>query len=335
MSKKPDTITIALNPRLKVAELPVKFRDSKGRFCKPSKGASYEVTPPGKRKPIKGEIPKESRKSVSSRKTFIAQSLIAWSKIETGKQAKTYRQKVKAQLEVKKQKPVSKAETKRRNQLKERTKAALEKEGFKTPPPSTPRLYERVTVSPPTIEKFVQRSGVHHDPRHADSREGPQEFKKRELHIIKKKVEFDPSNPVELYSFNAKATAISMREFLTPHAIKFLDEMRNDTENAYIFRVETRNRVEGEAPTREGIGTERFRVRDHIPKRDLAQYKKQYPGMTQDQILRELQIQDLTSEMGELFTYFIERYQDYLSKQVVSSMAVTGFSMEVVKGVMT
>ena len=334
MKKNPSPpITFAENPRLKVAELPIKFR-SKGRFSKPGKATSFEVIPPGKRKAIKGEIPKEFRKSVKLRKQYVADQLIAWSKVEAQKKSKTARSEVKRLLEKKKAKPVSKAETKRRATLAQRTKHALEAEGFDKIPASTPRLDKKAYVSPPEVEKFVKRAGVHHDPRHSDSREGPAVFAEKQLNIIKQKVEFDPSSPVEIHSFNAKATTIALREFLRPHAIKFFNEMRKQSDNAYIFRVETRNRVDGAPSTREGVGTERFIVRSSIQKQDLRVLKKEFPGLSYDELLQMQQQKDIEDKIVDLFEYFEDRYKNYLSSKVISSMAVTGFSMEVVKGVM-
>jgi hypothetical protein len=329
--KTKNSITFTANPRMKVAEIPVLFRDAKGRFCSPNKGKTFEIKPPGAKKAFKGEIPKELRKTVAARKAFIVSELVQWSKAQTQKKAKTYKQKLTATAKKKREKAPSKAETKRRSVLRQKIEEAVVRETGKIPP-SLPKLESRPLITPPKIQKFVQRSGVHHDPRHEESREGPSEYKERSFEIVKQKVELDPKRPVELYTFNTPGTAVAMREMLTPHAVKFLDQMRKESENAYIFRVETLNRVEGQTPKHEGIGTARFKVRDHIPKRDLKEYKKQYPGLTTDQILRELQIEDIKSELRELFSYFVDRYQDYLSRKVVSSMAVTGFSMEVVKG---
>jgi hypothetical protein len=339
MSKKPDTITVSLeslqkNPRLKVAELPVTFRDSKGRFCKPSKGVSFEVTPPGARKPLRGEIPKDFRRSVANRKQFIVLVLVEWSRERAKKRQKTERARIKKQIEAKKKKPVSKAETKRRKKLKTRINEALIDEGFEKKPPLFPKL-ERRFFREDTEEKFVKRSGINHLPRHIDSREGPKEYSGKAFEVLKRHIDFDSSHPVELFSFNAQATTIALREYFTPHAQKFLDEVREDSDNAFILRVKTKNRIENEPATFEGIGTERFKVRDHLSAQELRGYRKRYPGLTNDQILRELQLEDLMSKLKDLFEYFMERYQDYLSKKVISSIAVTGFSMEVVKGVMS
>jgi hypothetical protein len=333
MGKKP-TLQIALNPRQKVAELPVDFR-KKGRFAEARKATHFSVKPPGARKALSGEIPKEFRRTIASRKQYIASQLIAWSKAETAKKLKTQRGKVKQAIQAKKTKAPSKAEKKRASQLAAATKAALAQEGFEKAPATTPRLDKKAFVSMPEAEIYRKRSGAHHDPRHADSFEGPAKFEKKELHIIKKKVEFDPSSPVEMYSFNSRATTVALREFLKPHAIKFLDEMRNQSDNAYIFRVETRNRIEGEPSRREGVGTERFEVRTSLTKQEIRGLKRAHPGLTVDELLRLRQIADMENEMTRLFDYFESRYKNYLSEKAISSMAVTGFSMEVVKGVMT
>lgn len=325
------TYSFQLNP-LQVARLDVTFRDARGRFCIPSKGIYFEITPPGHRKPLQGEIPKEYRRTVALRLQYIASLLIAFSKKKAIEKAKTERKKVKKRVQAKKKAGPSKKDLSFQKRVKAKTEKAIREERIKPSP--IERIEKKVVVSH-TEEKYVQRSGIHHDPRHRNSREGPIELKDRQLLILKRQIDFDPDKPIELYSFNWKATLIAVREFFTPHALKFLNDVRNDSQNAYILRVKTLNRIEGEHSTREAIGTERFRIHDHLEKREIPGLRRLYPGLTNDQILKKIQIEDMLSELRELFLYFMNRYQDYLSKKIISSIAITGFSIEVVQGVMT
>lgn len=325
MKKKPNPII--LNPRLKVATLPVKFRDKNGRFCKPAKGASFEITPKGKKKPLKGAIPKDSRKSVTARKQYIAQQIVDWSTAREVKRAKTETKTLKKKLKAVKSKPVTKTEKKKQQRLGLKIAEAVATEVER--PRGLAAIEKKRSVTYQS-EKFLTSRTVHTDQKHKNSRTGIDRYQKTKFEIAKVKVAMEPT---EVHYFNAKPSAVALREYFRPHAEKFFDQQRKQSDNAYIMRVMTQNKLEGHPSKAEGIGTERFIIRESLSNAQYRDLKAEYPGLTRDQILREEQLKDISDRLKDLFEYFLERYQDYLSKKVISSVAVTGFTMEVVKGV--
>ncbi len=319
------------NPLLRVADIAVKFRDKNGRFCKPSKGASFEILPAGKRVPLKGEIPKSERKSVAARKNYVAFAVTEWSKAKEVKKQKSQTRADKKKLVAVKKKPVTKSAVVKQKKIAVQIEKAYQDAGIKKAL-AVPKIERKASVTQ-KIQKYVtgRSPSTQPTPKHKESREGTQAYRGRHMEIEKIKVMMDP---VDVFSFNAKPTSLALREYFRPHAEKFFNKMRDQSDNAYIMRVMTMNRIPGEASKHEGVGTERFIVRDSLTGLELKALRSVYPGMSKDDILRELQLKDIAYHLEDLFNYFLERYQDYLSKKVISSVAVTGFTMEVVKGVM-
>lgn len=395
MTKKHDfTIAVRLalasgqtgkNPRLRVAELPIKFRDKNGRFCEPKKGVYFEVTPPGKRSPLTGEIPAPYRRTISARSHYIANVLVAWSK-EAAK-ARQAREVARVKREIakkKKKKPTAARKKELKKVVLAQKKAIFEKVGKKPKAlprrPGKPKSYEEVEreierelkeekkrereseearergseedyedleLPPltPDLERIVAVDSkelkylVGRDPfakaKHQDSRPGIPDFADRQIVLEKLHVDFDEKKPVQIFPQNAEAASLSLREYFRPYAEKFVNQWRGRSEEAYIMRVKTLNYMADEKARVEGIGTERFRMLRSlklIPKDQLKHLREQNRDMSDEKLLEEIQLGHLSQKLEDLFDYFRTRYETYLSRQIVAGLAVTGFSMEVVKG---
>jgi hypothetical protein len=325
---------MARHSSLLVAGLPVRFRRANGRYTEPRCGVFYEVTPPGRRKPLAGEIPKEYRRSIRLRLQFVAAVLIELSRLVSAKKAATQKKRAQARISQKRKKKRTRAEKREIQEVEDAQEEALEEEDLDPKAPGVPKLSRLVAVRDEEV-KLVLGRDVYAKQKHKDSRVGVPDFQNRQMVLRKMHVDFDSRRPVEIFSWEARATALSLREYFRPYAEKFMDEMRGRSEEAYILRVKTLNRIAGESQGRnEGIGTERFRVSRQLPPGQEAALRDRYPGLSKAEILRRVQHEQLGIKLADLFDYFVERYENYLGRRLVESLAVTGFSMEVVEGLM-
>lgn len=318
-------------------DIPVIWK-GKGRWPTAAQATAFEILLPGKRKKSRIEIPAKYLKSIKLKKYFVAEILVLHSKLQAEAASKRAAQRIQAAIRAKKKKPTQ-ALKKQRKKLKEKQKEALIEEELMEDrdeklPPFTPPIDKIVSVSTQKT-KYVMGRNVEERQKRDDSFVGTNKYNGKFFEVEKLNVDFDKNKPVEIFQDHAKVAAVSLREYFRPYAEKFLDEQRGKSEEAFIMRVKTANRISGEKPSREGIGTARFQVRRTISKEQLKHYKKQYPGMSKDEILREIQLGNLSRELEQLFDYFVERYETYLGKRIIESMAVTGFSMEVVKEIYT
>jgi hypothetical protein len=340
----------------------IRFRDKRGRYCQPPRAYSFEVLLPRHRVPLKGEIPKEYRRTIALRVQYVGEVLGEYSRRRFEAQAKRRRERVarEAKKVVKREKKIKERakrgdrraerelerEVKRQEEMDARQDAWLKREGVERRPPATP-LASRLTavetredtrwdvVGRNLDEKLEQKlrndaaSGRRGQPRDT----GVRDFQGRRMVLEKMHVDFPKGKQVEVFPFNVRGVSAAMKEFFLGYAEKFTDENRGKSEESYIIRLKTLNRIEGEKPQEQGVGIPRFRMPRRIDPSQRAYLRQVYKGLTDDEILRQIQKEALESQFDRLVKYFADRYEDYLGRRVVSSMAVTGFSMEVVKGI--
>lgn len=166
------------------------------------------------------------------------------------------------------------------------------------------------------------------------ARTGVRTYARKRIDVEKMHVDFDPENAVMIFPEAAEATAVSLLEFFRPYAEEFIDKQRGNSEEAYIMRVKTMNTLPGVTePREEGIGTERTQLTRSLTSKELSQLRKQFPELSDDQLLRRRQMKELEQELKELFKYFVNRYETYMGRKYYQTIEVTGFSIEVVKRV--
>lgn len=339
-----------------------RFRGKNGRYCKPHLGVYFELTPPGKRKPIVGEIPKEYRRTIKGRVQYLGKVLGDYSHKRLAKEIKQRERQVVRQSKRAKEKerelkkrvkakdPRAVRELKKRaaleEQMNERQLVTLEKLGAEKLSPTSPRAGQLRAIESRekthwdvigrNLDEKLQDKirQDRQDGRSGQARAtGIKDFQGYRMGISKLHVDFAEGEQVPVFPFNVRGVASAMKEFFMQKAEKFVDEKRGVSEEAYIIRIKTLNSIDGQKAQEQGIGIPRFRMPRRLNPGDVPFLRKSYPGLTDAEILRHIQKQALETQFDRLVKYFVDRYEDYLGRRVVSSMAVTGFSMEVVDGI--
>lgn len=337
-----NTAAVAPNPMKVMNNLSVRFRDKRGRFCAPSKGVSYEVKVSWKRKPIKGEIPPAYRRTVKAKSDHIVDVLVAENRkvtkqdlpakkaklsreLKKPKLPKEKRERIKKQItridaslekEAKKVERATLREKKRKPTAKDKSRAAalkdrelqiLEAAGIQGIPADLPDISKLRVATTHATEKLL--TGKRYEPKRPDSREGIKDYLDRRMTIQKDVFRLTKEVPVTKTRRNVVAPL--MKEVFREHAQNFVRKWSGNSENAYIMRVTTREKIAGRASNESAIGTARFRLSRHVP--------------------IDVQLQQLESELEELFQYFVTCYEGYLARATIEEYAITGFTMEVVE----
>jgi len=305
----------------------ITFRDARGRYSGPAKAVSFSLWVSGRKRPIKGEIPKESRRSVTSRRQYIFNEWVGQAK--KWEEARLKRRKKKLADQVTKEKRrirrQQRAEEKRRAE-EERLLREAEEEGVEvyddtieeiedkrerrerrviereTPPDRLPKLRRQVIQEKPVVGKSYERR------MEQEGRIGTMEYSGRQMELEKLILTFDKPIPIRLDS--RKEQIDQLYEKLRPIAHKFVQSQQGVSEENFIFRIRTQHKISGQQINDQGIGTERIELSD-----PSAQHIDNW----------------LYNGEDGLFDYFDQKYREYLSRAAFDTFTVQGFSIEVVK----
>lgn len=330
--KKPEILP---NP-VEIGGIAVRFRNKKGAYALPSQAAFFELKLPGQRKVSRFPLPKELKK-VFEKKAYITAFLQAFFDQHRKKEAKKRKKKVKEKLKKKSSRLSKKEKQKRKKIKKEVIEELLEEPEI---PLETKKRKKKLLEKTLPIEKIVAvesrepirlRTGKPVKAKRPDSRTGTEDFVDQTMDLVKLHV--DLKKPIGISTFTAPEQLTGLRKFFESYAERFmLDMYKKKTEEAYILRVKTLNKVVGFPLREQGIGTERWRMKRNFSPDDLKSLKERYPHLkTRDALIRQGKIEILKAQMEDLFNYFMNRYETYLGKQMVEEIKIRGFSMEVVE----
>ncbi len=214
---------------------------------------------------------------------------------------------IKNQLKIEKEKQKLQAYNRvEKQELKalEKEQARIENEALKKAGPNgVPQLALKKLVSAAvyTEDMLLGRPLK----RKIDGKVGIPDYEGIVMKITKMNVLLDDKSKVRVKHDSRHASANLMREYFMKDATKFFTEFRNRSENAYILRVMTEHKIHGQKS------------------KDVSAV-----GIPRSKFYNLAQLRD---KMTQLFDYFVKKYDQYLGRDAIEEIYISGFSMEVVE----
>lgn len=337
------TIKVEANPSIKVIGGEAhRFRNAKGRFCKPSQARTAEIKIPGKRKPLKIEFEPGTPRTIKAKSEKIAEAVLQYHKTrqtpdnvardlsqlrkklatkplkaperkEIEKKAERleeklsrHQERLQAKRERAAERPLSRREQEALKKLQaEEAKALSEAGEWGIPLPFKPtELKTAVWEEDSKVIKGAMVGRRDEERRYGD-------YTGRYMNITKR--HYDLTRPIDIAQVGAlarRATFKYIGEYFSRQLAPWIRENARKGYDGYILKIKIKRKIRGMGVADAAITHPRFHVND-------AQF------YTPEQVFGR--------EVGELFMNSIGYTENYLTEAVMESYEIEGLVAEVIE----